>query len=378
MLTTQDNNRYEFLMTEDVLEVTDTYQLAKNSFDDVFYTGSMNSSVDIESINFTTQCKSCAEVTFKINFKDFDRSSLEFLVEKNYLSNKIIEEKNLAVVSEFAGSNSYLTFLGATAEYVLVRCKHCTTNHLIVLGLTETQPTLYRAQVQGIWKVDGKGLRSNALKQLLKSLENESPKVIFQSICDELGKHYMAKGFKYIKSKQKIVYGNQQLKLEIKFLSNKYNKAGEWVSLEILPGFYSMEISKINKSTGHLFGDISTFYKKNENHNPNLVIVQKIFGEKIERFEENSTESYLIESNKCNVYAIDEKQFDMLVNFIDSKILTVFELLKTKSGIINFLQSASLYRKSMLSGELSKDGQSEFIDYVNFMFPDLDIDTYLK
>ena len=70
------------------------------------------------------------------------------------ISNQIINEYRLAKISGGPGRYFYQTNLECSANYVLVKCNKCKTQHLLILGVTETQPTLYGGQLQGIWSVE--------------------------------------------------------------------------------------------------------------------------------------------------------------------------------------------------------------------------------
>ena len=51
---------------------------------------------------------------------------------------------------------------------------------------------------------------------------------IFQAVCDELGKHYVAKGYKYSRSQPKLKIEKSDIKLEVAFCSSRSNTPGDW------------------------------------------------------------------------------------------------------------------------------------------------------
>ncbi len=213
-------------------------------------------------------------------------------------------------------------------------------------------------------------------KILLEYNENRPSKDIFQAVCDEIGNHYVKKGFKYSRSKPKIVYKDELLKVEICFWSSKSNTTGRNITLEILPNFYSIEVikQKLSKSNskitnGYLLGHTVIFNEKYTN-NPKLQKVIQIYGDVIEKEDVHANESRLRHNHYCNIDKIDELKFNKIISFIDTKILPWIELLKSKEGVLKFTEDSL---KSVLSSLNGKSTNSDFIQYCNLTFPDIDI-----
>jgi hypothetical protein len=196
---------------------------------------------------------------------------------------------------------------------------------------------------------------------------------IFQAVCDKIGRHYENSGFKYYSSGPKIVFKDEDLKVEICFGSSRSNIPGKYVNLEILPNFYSNEIIKIKKSKGFLFGHTGLFVHK-FNDNPKQIKVRQIFGDETERIDEYSNESVITDNNNCNVYGLDEGKFDLIINFIDKKIISWISNLKTEEGILALTENPCRTRIWALNG---KGGKSDFIEYVELKFPNIDIEKRL-
>jgi len=192
---------------------------------------------------------------------------------------------------------------------------------------------------------------------------------IFQAVCDELGKHYVAKGYKYSRSQPKLKIEKGDIKLEIAFCSSRSNTPGDWVSFEILPSFYSKQLAKTNNTKGFLFGHTGLFYHKYKD-NPKQILVKQIFGGELERIDEYSNESKIIESNNCNVYGIDKEKFYSIVQFIDNKIVPWASKIRTEEGIVELITNASPTRIWSLNG---KGSNSDFIKYVQLNFPNINI-----
>jgi hypothetical protein len=217
-------------------------------------------------------------------------------------------------------------------------------------------------------------MSSTENKTVFEKARNANCSVVFQAVCDELGKYYIEKGFKYSASRPKITFQDDWFKLEINFWSSKSNIPGEYVCLEILPYFYSKHLIKTLKTKGLLFGHTSLFYKKT-NNDPNKVTIQQIFGGEIERIEKNNKESLIIQNHTCNVSGINEEKFNKIIEFIDSKILVWIDKLKTEKGLLEFLADIP---KSTKNDLLGKNTNSEFIDFVKFNFPTSNILGLLK
>jgi len=101
---------------------------------------------------------------------------------------------------------------------------------------------------------------------------------IFQAVCDEIGRHYQNLGFKYSRSTPKLVIENDKIKLEICFWSSRSNIPGEWVNLEILPNFYSLQLKKTSDKKGFLFGHTGIFYHKTLEIDAIKTVLEKKYG----------------------------------------------------------------------------------------------------
>lgn len=211
-------------------------------------------------------------------------------------------------------------------------------------------------------------------KKLLEYSKSTACHEIFQAVCDELGKYYIGKGFKYSRSRPKLTIEKGNIKLVIAFWSSRSNIPGEWVNFDILPNFYSIQLAKTSKIKGFLFGHTGLFYHKYTN-NPKQTKVKQIFGSELERFDKYSTESKMIESNSCNVYGIDKQKFDLIIEFIDNKIVPWISRLATEEGVIELLANASPTRIRSLNGKISK---SDFIKYVELNFPNIEVERILN
>lgn len=208
-------------------------------------------------------------------------------------------------------------------------------------------------------------------KTLLNYSETTPCKEIFQAVCDELGKHYENKGYKYSRSRPKIIYKDKNIKLEICFWSSASNMPGSYVNLEIIPNFYSLQLAKQSKIKGRLFGHTGLFTHKYTD-NIQQVKIRQIFGDEIERLDKYSYESVIRDNHNCNVYGLDKFKFDKIVAFIDNKIIPWVSKIKTEDGIKELLDNPSQSR--ILSLNLNGNGgNSDFVQYVKTNFPHIEI-----
>lgn len=207
-------------------------------------------------------------------------------------------------------------------------------------------------------------------KTLLEYTQYTSCQDIFQAVCNEIGKHYQNIGFKYSHSRPKLIIENEKLKLEICFWSSRSNMSGESVGLEILPSFYSKQLKNGRKIKVFLFGHTGIFYHKYKD-DKSQIRVNQIFGDILDRIDEYTHESEMIDNNYCNVFGLDKEKFDKIITFIDTKILQWFTKIQTEEGILEFLQNANSTRISAIYG-------NGFIEYIHLNFPNIDIESELK
>ena len=88
----------------------------------------------------------------------------------------------------------------------------------------------------------------NWTNEILLNQQNQEPKIIFYTYCEELGKHYLEQDFKYFKSRPRIERRNMDIIESINFWSSRNNKINYSVSLEILPYVKSKSLKKWIKS----------------------------------------------------------------------------------------------------------------------------------
>lgn len=195
---------------------------------------------------------------------------------------------------------------------------------------------------------------------LLNQNIDSAPKDVFQAVCDEIGKHYLNKGFKYARSTPKLTYKDKDIKFEIRFSSSSSNTRGESVSLNMFPSISSMELVKMKHKRPFILGVSTMLTKKGNWKNSNLLITETIFGEKIEHIDEQMNEPIFRYSNHCNVFGIDEIKFKKLIDFLNDKILIWITKIKTTSGIEEILQNKN-YRTGY---EIENSGLLDYFELI--------------
>ena len=195
---------------------------------------------------------------------------------------------------------------------------------------------------------------------LLNQTLDSAPKDIFQAVCDELGKYYSKKGFKYARSTPKLTYKDKEIKFELRFSSSSSNTRGEWVSLDMFPSISSIELEKEKHIRPCIMSVSSMLTKKGNWENKNLIITETIFGEKIEHIDEQLNEPIFRYSNHCNVYGIDKIKFEKLVGFINEKILIWINKIKTDSGVNEILEN----KNQRTNYEIDNSGLLDYFELI--------------
>lgn len=212
---------------------------------------------------------------------------------------------------------------------------------------------------------------------LTQTSQNQSCEEIFKAVCEEIGLHYKNKGFRYSKSRPKILYQDKELKVEIAFWSSRSNITGEYVKLEIVPSFYSKSVIKNGLSTinskvakGLILSSASLFGKKLEETTETGKVIQ-IFGDSI--LQKSRREINF--NNSCNIYNINEERFKKIIGFIDSKIIYWIEKIKTEDGVNELIDYTSKKGIESLKGKFTN---SDFKAYCKTAFENIDIENLLK
>lgn len=286
---------------------------------------------------------------------------------KDGFTDKVIDKiKNCFTITQYAS-------LDKEQEKLLLNVINLSKNIApITTDSKKTDPIISNSSKLNYWEKDS----------VLNNYSNYTPtKDIFQAVCDEIAKHYVEKGFKYSKSKPSLTYKDKNLKLIIGFSSSRSNTPGSHIALEILPSIFSLEIIKQNKSTisskiakGLILSHTSFFTHMNE-INSDKKIVKQIYGDILELELKSESDKAFIENNYCNIWGIDEQKFKKIIDFIDSSIIPMIDIVKDSDKLIKFIESKPKFIYSYLKGE---NVNSDFIPFCNMKFPELKIEERLS
>lgn len=150
----ENSNIFNFSITPilEKIEIWNTELISNGQWDNLFYRGQLWDS-DLEHIRCIIPCRNCYLSWFNISLSDFDKNKLEQLVADRFITIEQVREHGIAEVSEWDNKYYYQTKIGASANYVQVKCEKCQAKHLIILGIAETQPALYGGQLHGMWRI---------------------------------------------------------------------------------------------------------------------------------------------------------------------------------------------------------------------------------
>jgi hypothetical protein len=199
-------------------------------------------------------------------------------------------------------------------------------------------------------------------KTLLNHSKHTPCNDIFQAVCDEIGKYYVAHhGYKYARARPKLTIKKKDFKLEIAFWSSRSNIAGNFVNLEIIPAFYDVTLPKKHLKKGLLFTNNAILNHKYTTDSQQVRHVS-IFGEVEGLILKDSSESVIKYLNMCNVYGLDEEKFKKIIAFIDTKIIVWLDKIKTENGILELVDNpCEIQLLDIKNGCL--------LDYIQLNFP---------
>lgn len=143
--------KFDFLKVTKQLQFVSTEVLSKQQWDNIFFDGDFDS--DYAEVRAVVQCPHCFKSWFNIPYTDFEKNTISDLVKHGWLSDEDINNYHIAEIKRMGDFTIYKTQVGGAAHYVYVFCKRCLSKHLVVLSVTEVQPTRYAGAVQGVWLV---------------------------------------------------------------------------------------------------------------------------------------------------------------------------------------------------------------------------------
>ncbi|WP_207428784.1 hypothetical protein [Pedobacter sp. SYSU D00535] len=209
---------------------------------------------------------------------------------------------------------------------------------------------------------------------ILYNYSEETPCAhIFQAFCDELGLYYEAKGCKYTPSKSKITYQDENIKLVIGFSSSRTNTPGEHVAVAFGVSLHFLEFDKMRKKRGEkvhhgVIGDMTLLSKRLEGAPWGTIIIENVFGDRIERVEKDSEAEFRY-NNYFNVYGIDVEKFKKVISFLDSHIFVWIKHILEENKVKELIQTTGAWGR----WSINNDNFKEFLTlkYPNLVFDEL-------
>ncbi|MEV5709019.1 hypothetical protein [Actinoallomurus sp. NPDC052274] len=85
----------------------------------------------------------------------------------------------------------------------------------------------------------------------LRALSSRTlPKIVFNAVCDELGRYFAPDGLRYVRSRPRVEQRCGDLVLTLSMWSSRSNVGGEHVALEVVSHVDSRALAKWVKATG--------------------------------------------------------------------------------------------------------------------------------
>ncbi|MNC21597.1 hypothetical protein D3C75_695810 [compost metagenome] len=160
------------------------------------------------------------------------------------------------------------------------------------------------------------------------------PKDIFVAVCVELGRYYREKGYSFTKSRPKLTLTSGDIQLEIILKSSGFNRAGESVSLEIMPTFYCLPYVKAGVQGRGILFDHSSINSEFDLHKNDLACeLIGIYGD-VTSFVNHAFPTETVRyTHMCDVYGINETKFLQIIRYINDRIVSWVEEIQTESGV---------------------------------------------
>lgn len=188
-------------------------------------------------------------------------------------------------------------------------------------------------------------------------------KDIYQAVCDEIGRFYQTKGFKYAPSGKKLEYQYQDFKIKVQFASSHYNTGGEWVLLEINTGIYPQRLQKQYKESKEtllpiILANVDLLDEVLLNKPQGTVIGVDMFGREHEVIEEGKPYALRKYARSVNVYNISLDDFRKILSYLNKVIQYSFSLVLNESTLVNHINSAYERKFYFLK-------EKRFVDYLH-------------
>ncbi len=187
-------------------------------------------------------------------------------------------------------------------------------------------------------------------------------KDIYQAVCDEIGRFYQGKGFKYAPSGKRLEYQYLDFKIKIQFASSHYNSGGEWVLLEINTGIYPQRLQKQYKEAKEaslpiILTNVDLLDEVLPDKLKGTVIGVDLFGHEQEVVEEGRPYALRKHARSVNIYNISLNDFRKILTYLNKIIQYSFHLVLNESAMVNHINNAYERKFYFLK-------EKRFVDYL--------------
>lgn len=202
-----------------------------------------------------------------------------------------------------------------------------------------------------------------SVDSLLYHVNASTPsKDIYQAVCDEIGRFYQTKGFKYAASGKKLEYQYQDFKVKVQFASSHYNTGGEWVLLEINTGIYPQRLQKQYKEAKEtllpiILTNVDLLDEVISDKPQGTVIGVDLFGHEHEVIEEGKPYALRKYARSVNVYNLSLNDFRKILAYLNKIIEYSFHLVLNESAMVSHINNA--YERKFYSLK-----EKRFVDYL--------------
>lgn len=191
-------------------------------------------------------------------------------------------------------------------------------------------------------------------------------KLIFDSVCEEIGRFYSQFEFKTTKRKLQVKFDDYTLKIQ--FSSSSYNQKGNYVWLEINSGIYPKKLvskykTKKERLLPIIFSNTNLLDEVISTESESNFITKKIniLGEET-IVESKFNESTIEYSRGINLYKISIGEFKMIIRYINRVIKKSIEITTNKNHLICYLVNPT-------QRQLYWINEKRIQDYIELYYP---------
>lgn len=178
---------------------------------------------------------------------------------------------------------------------------------------------------------------------------------VFDATCHEFALYFQPKGGKYARSRKRISFEKNGVRLVIGFNSSRSNMRGDWIAVELGISFYYMDFIEPGKEyRGVILGDMDLFSKKLVGHPDGTIIIKKIIGDDIVRIEEGR-ESEEMFGKVFNCYGLTEADFSVIAKFLQTEVLCWLDKINDPNEIVKLVERVGAHGRWSMTNSRFRD-----------------------